>query len=76
MILLDHLAETTDSPQTLARMFDRVNPSAVTATGVALAGVLLISRVPWAHFVPVPTPCGAIIGGLASAFMFLIKLTD
>jgi hypothetical protein len=76
LILLDHLAETTDAPEILARMLDKVNPSAVTASGVALAGVLLVCRVPWAHFVLVPTACGAIIGGLASAFMLLIKLTD
>jgi hypothetical protein len=38
--------------------------------------VLILCRISWAKFVLVPTVCGALILGLASAFLLLTKLTD
>jgi Ca2+/Na+ antiporter len=76
LILLERLAKTVESQQSLARMLDRVNPSLVTAGGVGLTGVLLVCGVGWAHLVLVPAACVAIIGGLASAFLLLTKLSD
>lgn len=53
-----------------------VNPSTLTAGGTALAGVLILCRISWAKFLLVPTVCGAMILGLAGAYLLLTKLTD
>jgi hypothetical protein len=76
LITLDHLAEQSDSPRPVARTLKAVNPSTLTAGGVAVAGVLMLCGVHWADFVLVPVICAAMIGGLASAWLLLIKLTD
>jgi hypothetical protein len=75
LIALDHLAEQSDSPRPVARTLKVVNPSTLTAVGLALAGLLMLCRVNWADFVLVPVVCAAMIGGLASARLLLIKLT-
>jgi hypothetical protein len=76
LVFLDRLAGSTDSRETVAHMLDKVNPSAITATGVALTGVLLACGIRWAHFVLVPTAFIAMLGGLASAWLLLTRLTD
>jgi hypothetical protein len=76
LILLDRLAKTHDSHDRVATMLDKVNPSVMTAGGLAVTGILLLCGVHWAHFVLVPTACAAVIGGLASAFLLLTALTD
>ena len=48
----------------------------LTAVGVASTGVLMLCGLDWADFVLVPTACAAMVGGLASAFLLLTKLTD
>ena len=76
LIFLDHRAGQSVSRTPVARTLHMVNPSTVTAGGVALTGVLLLSECRWADFVLVPTICAAMIGGLASAWLLLTKLTD
>ena len=76
LIALDRLAEQSDSPRPVARTIQVVNPSTLTAGGVALAGVLMLCGFHWADFVLVPVICAAVIGGLTSAWLLLIKLTD
>jgi hypothetical protein len=60
LIWLDHLARQTDSPRPVARTL-----------GIALAGGLMVS-----DFALVPVICAAMVGGLASAWLLLTKLTD
>ncbi len=76
LIWLDHLARQTDSPRPVARTLENVNPSTLTALGIALAGGLMVSGVDWADFALVPVICAAMVGGLASAWLLLTKLTD
>jgi hypothetical protein len=76
LILLDRLAEQSDSPRPVARILQAINPSTITAGGVALTGVLKLCGVGWADFVLVPVVCAAMIGGLAIAWLLLIKLAD
>ncbi|HEX9499274.1 MAG TPA: hypothetical protein VF926_13090 [Mycobacterium sp.] len=76
LVLLDRLAERADSVRPVARTLRAINPSSLTAGGVALAGVLMVCGVDWADFVLVPVICAAILGGLASAWLLLTKLTD
>jgi hypothetical protein len=76
LVLLDRLAERADSVRPVARTLRAINPSSLTAGGVALTGVLMVCGVDWADFVLVPVICAAILGGLASAWLLLTKLTD
>ena len=61
LLFLDHLAGSTDSREKVAHC----------STGGQSVG---IDR--RAHFVLVPTACGAMFLGLASAWLLLTKLTD
>lgn len=76
LIWLDHLARQTDSVRPMARTLENVNPSTMSALGIALAGGLMVFGVHWADFVLVPVICAAMIGGLASAYLLLTRLTD
>ncbi len=76
LIILDHRAGQVSSRSPLARTLQAVNPSTLTAVGVALTGVLMLCGIGWAEFVLVPTACAAMIGGLAGAFLLLTKLSD
>jgi hypothetical protein len=76
LILLDHLARQTDSLRPVARTLEIVTPSTLTALGIAIAGGLMVAAVEWADFVLVPVICAAMVGGLASAWLLLTKLTD
>jgi uncharacterized membrane protein len=76
LIILGRLAGQSDSRSPIARTLQTVNPSTLTAVGVALTGALMLSGVEWAAFVLVPTACAAMVGGLASAFLLLTRLTD
>jgi hypothetical protein len=76
LVWLDRLARQTDSPRPVARTLQNVTPSALTAAGIALAGGLMVFGVDWADFALVPVICAAMIGGLASAWLLLTKLTD
>ena len=76
LILLDRLARNTDSPREVASALKTVNPSTLTALGIAIAGGLMVAGVAWADFVLVPVICAAMVGGLASAYLLLTKLTD
>jgi hypothetical protein len=76
LLYLDRLAGQTDSPRPIARTLQIVNPSSLTALGIALAGGLMVFGVGWAAFALVPVICAAIIGGLTNAYLLLTKLTD
>src|SRR6201999_1547650 len=69
LILLDRLARQTDSPRPVARTLEIVNPSTLTALGIAIAGGLMVAGVEWADFVLVPVISAAMVGGLASAWL-------
>jgi hypothetical protein len=75
LIRLDRLAEGS-AKDALGRILERVNPNVTTALGIALTGVLLLSGVRWAPYTLLPTTCVAIVGGLASAYLLLTKLSE
>jgi hypothetical protein len=76
LLYLDRVARQTDSPRPMARTLQSVNPSMLTALGIALAGGLMVFGVAWADFALVPVVCAAMVGGLTSAYLLLTKLTD
>ncbi|MCV7346435.1 hypothetical protein [Mycolicibacterium rhodesiae] len=75
LIRLGRSAEGTDNTA-LGALLKRVNPNVTTALGIALTGVLLLAGARWAAYTLLPTTCIAIIGGLASAYLLLTKLSD
>jgi len=52
-----------------------VSPDAITTVLLAAAGVLLLAGVDDGVYVLVPAMIAAIIGGVASAWLFLIRIT-
>lgn len=76
LILLDRSAGDVATDPSLGRVLKRVNPNITTALGVALTGVLLLTGVDWAPYTLLPTTCVAIVGGLASAYLLLTKLSE
>jgi hypothetical protein len=66
LISLDRLARQSDSARPVARTLQNVNPSTLTAGGIALAGGLMVFDIDWADFALVPVICAAMVGGLAS----------
>jgi divalent metal cation (Fe/Co/Zn/Cd) transporter len=48
LLYLDRVARQTDSPRPIARTLQSVNPSMLTALGIALAGGLMVFGVDWA----------------------------
>ena len=53
-----------------------MNPSTLTALGIAIADGLMVAGVDWVDFILVPVICAAMVGGLANACLLLTKLTD
>lgn len=76
MILLDRRAGDSAADNSLGRILKRVNPNVTTALGIALTGILLLAGVRWAPYTLLPTTFAAIIGGLASAYLLLTKLSE
>jgi hypothetical protein len=76
LVVLDRRARISGSERRLARTLKAVNPSTITAVGTAAAGVLLLAGVQWGIFLLVPSVCVAIVGGLASAWLFLTAIAD
>jgi hypothetical protein len=76
LVVLDHRARRSGVQRGLSRTLKVVNPSTLTAAGMAVSGVLLLAGVRWGIFVLVPSVCAAIVGGLASAWLFLTALGD
>lgn len=76
LIVLGRPAGEKAEDDSLSHIIDRINPNVTTALGVALTGLLLVTGVSWAPYTLFPTTCAAIVGGLASAYLLLTKLTD
>lgn len=76
LIFLDRRAGAGGPSGRLARVINAVSPNAITSVGTAAAGVLLLCGIRWGIFLLVPWACVAIVGGLASAWLFLTKPDD
>jgi tagatose-1,6-bisphosphate aldolase len=76
LIFLDRRAEASGPSGRLSRVVKAVSPNTITSVGTAAAGVLLLCGIRWGIFLLVPWACVAVVGGLASAWLFLTKLTD
>jgi hypothetical protein len=74
LVVLGRRARTGGSERRLSRTLKVVNPSTITAAGTAVSGVLLLAGVRWGIYLLVPSVCVAVVGGLASAWLFLTAL--
>ena len=72
---LDRRASASPSGQPISRVLELVSPRAMTSGLLALAGLLLVVGVDDGVYVVVPAVIAAMIGGVASAWLFLIRIT-
>ena len=72
---LNRRAMAQPSAQPISRILGAVSPDAITTILLAVAGVLLLAGVDDGVYVLVPAMIAAIIGGVASAWLFLIRIT-
>lgn len=73
---LDRLATASPSPQPISRVLAVLSPRTVTTGLLALAGLLLLVGVDEGVYVVVPSVIAAMTGGVASAWLFLTRITE
>jgi hypothetical protein len=72
---LNRRATASPSPQPISRVLAVVSPSTTTTLLLAVAGVLLLAGVDAGVYVVVPSVVAAMTGGVASAWLFLTRIT-
>ena len=71
---LDRRATAHPSSQPISRILGAVSPDAITTILLSAAGVLLLAGVDDGVYVVIPAVIAAIAGGVASAWLFLIRI--
>jgi hypothetical protein len=72
---LDRRAAAHPSAQPISRILGAVSPDTITTTLLFAAGALLLAGVDDGVYVVIPAVIAAITGGVASAWLFLIRIT-
>jgi hypothetical protein len=72
---LDRRATSSPRPQSISRVLAVVSPGTLTTLLLAVAGVLLLAGVDGGVYVVVPSVVAAMTGGVASAWLFLTRIT-
>jgi hypothetical protein len=72
---LNRRATVQPSAQPISRVLATVSPDAITTILLFAAGVLLLAGVDDGVYVVIPAVIAAITGGVASAWLFLIRIT-
>jgi hypothetical protein len=72
---LNRRATAQPSSQPISRVLGVVSPDVITTILLAAAGVLLLAGVDDGIYVVIPAVIAAIAGGVASAWLFLIRIT-
>jgi hypothetical protein len=75
LLWLDRRATASPSTQSISRVLATVSPGTLTTLLLAVAGVLLLAGVDDGVYVVVPSVIAAITGGVASAWLFLTRIT-
>ncbi len=76
MLVLNGRAEKVFHQDPIARVVARVGPNGTTIVLIAVAGALTAVDVRWGVYLLVPAELAALVGGVISAWLFLIKLSD
>jgi hypothetical protein len=72
---LDRMATASPSGQPISRVLAVVAPRTITTGLLALTGLLLLVGVKECIYVLVPSMIAAMTGGVASAWLFLTRIT-
>jgi hypothetical protein len=72
---LDRRASATPSTQPISRVLAVSSPRTITTGLLVLAGLLLVFGVDEGVYVAVPSAIAAMTGGVASAWLFLTRIT-
>jgi hypothetical protein len=76
LYILDRRARASRSNQALARILQAIMPNAVTSVLLIAAGIVLVLGVSAGLYVLVAPVLAALVGGIASTWLFLIKITE
>ena len=76
MLVLNRRAEKVSHQDPIARVLDRVGPNGTTIVLIAATGALTAVDVTWGIYLLVPAELAALVGGVISAWLFLIKISD
>jgi hypothetical protein len=75
LFFLDRRAQTGVGAQPISHLLDVISPNTFSSLLLASAGVLLLFGLEDGLYVLVPTVILAMVGGIASAWLFLTKIT-
>jgi hypothetical protein len=73
LLILDRRAGQSPEPG-VARFIERYSPNTITAILVGIAGVTLIAGVGGGLYWLIPAAAASLIGGVVSAWLFLVRL--
>jgi hypothetical protein len=76
LYILDRRAKASRSDQAIARILQAVTPNTVTSVLLIAAGIVLVLGVPAGLYVLVAPVLTALVGGVASTWLFLTKITE
>jgi hypothetical protein len=71
MLALNERAQRVPHQDPIARLLDQVGPNLTTLALIGAAGVSIVLNVTWAIYLLVPATLAALVGGVASAWVFL-----
>ncbi|MGH3067582.1 MAG: hypothetical protein ACRDMI_03240 [Streptosporangiaceae bacterium] len=74
--VLDRRAKASRSNQAIAHMLEAVTPNAVTSVLLLAAGIVLVLGARAGLYVLVAPVLAALVGGVASTWLFLTKITE
>ena len=74
--VLDRRAKASRSDQAIAQVLEAVTPNAVTSVLLLAAGTVLVLGLSAGLYVLVAPVLAALVGGVASAWLFLTKITE
>jgi hypothetical protein len=73
--VLDRRAGSAEDANTVERYMERFSPNLITAVLVGVAGVTLVIRVGGGLYWLLPTAVTSLLGGVTSAWLFLVRVT-
>ena len=73
--VLDRRAGSAEDANTVERYMERFSPNLITAVLVGVAGVTLVIRAGGGLYWLLPTAVTSLLGGVTSAWLFLVRVT-
>lgn len=75
LFVLDRRAKADASTQAIGKTLEMITPTTIVSTLLLVSGVLLVSEVHGGLYVVIVPVLAALTGGVASAWLFLTKIT-